>query len=247
MSREAHQKPHHPPSPHAAPVASPPTEKPPRDAHESVLQGQSAGREAEEKRSASSTQERVQQLERELHHMKDEQLRLLADVDNTKKRLHREQEAFVRYAAETMVRGLLPILDSLDQALVAVDKGTDHQAIRTGVQLIHRQFLSVLEREGVQRIPTVGERFDPHKHEAVAQVETTDGTVDETIVEEVQVGYTMHTKVIRPAIVKVAKKTTTSTQQSAVSTQKEQQSSHLRSGLGAEDSGPLPRAPNPKP
>ena len=77
-------------------------------------------------------------------------------------------------------------------------------AIVEGVRLIHRQLHGVLEQEGVKRIPTVGEPFDPHKHEAVAQVDATDGTPDNRIVEEVQVGYTMHGKVIRPAMVKVA-------------------------------------------
>ena len=177
----------------------------------------------------------VKRLEEELKRANDQYLRTLAEVDNAKKRLHREKEEHVRYASETVVRQLLPIVDSLDQALVAVDPSTrpanaglarlvpsaalgarqdsapaglrkqsDFDAIIKGVQLIHRQLLGLLEKEGVKRIPTVGERFDPHRHEAVAQVEAADGTPDDTVAEEVQVGYTMHGKVIRPAIVKVA-------------------------------------------
>ena len=111
----------------------------------------------------------------------------------------------MRYASETVVRDLLPIMDSLDQALVAVDKQADPQAIIKGVHLIYRQLLGLLENEGVKRIASLGEPFDPHEHEAVAQVETTEGTADDTVIEEVQVGYTMHGKVIRPAMVKVAK------------------------------------------
>ena len=153
---------------------------------------------------ASKTDE-LERLKHEVKQAKEQSLRALAEFENTKKRLHREQEAFVRFAAETVVRELLPIIDSLDQALVAVDKQSDPHAIITGVRLIYRQLLGLLEQEGVTRIPTVGEPFDPHKHEAVAQVETNDGTADHTIVEEVQVGYMMHGKVVRPAIVKVAK------------------------------------------
>lgn len=134
-------------------------------------------------------------------------LRALADVENTKKRLQREQEDLRRYAAETILRELLPIMDSLGQALVAVDKQSDPEAVTKGVHLIYRQLLGLLEKEGVQRIPTVGERFDPHRHEAVAQVEVDDHHAEGTVVEEVQVGYTMHGRVIRPAMVKVAKKT----------------------------------------
>ena len=197
----------------------------------------------------------VERLKEEAKHAKDQYLRTLAEFENTKKRLHREQEEFVKYAAETMVRELLPIVDSLDQALVAVHPSTrpanaelardsapaglrkqsDVDAIIKGVQLIHRQLLGLLEKEGVKRIATVGERFDPHKHEAVAQVERDDGTADDAIVEEVQVGYTMHGKVIRPAIVKIAKRIA------------DQTTSQDRSGLRVQGSGQTPRTRNPEP
>jgi len=136
----------------------------------------------------------------------DHYVRQLADLDNAKKRLQREREEFSQYAAEKVIRELLPILDSLSQALVAVDQQSDPQAVMQGVHLIHQQLLRLLEREGVRRIPTVGEPFDPHRHEAVAQVETAAHAADGTIVEEIHVGYTMHGKVLRPAMVKVAKK-----------------------------------------
>ena len=151
----------------------------------------------------------LERLKQEAQQAKEQYLRTLADFENTKKRLHREKEEFVRYASETVVRELLPIMDSLDQALVAVDKQADPQAVIKGVHLIYRQLLGLLDREGVKRIPTVGEPFDPHKHEAVAQADATDGASENTIVEEVQVGYTMHGKVIRPAMVKVAKTSAT--------------------------------------
>ena len=177
----------------------------------------------------------IERLKQEAKQAKDQYLRILAEFENTKKRLHREKEEFVRYASETVVRALLPIVDSLDHALVAVDPSTpppaggvagdsaprktgdvpeaaglrkpvDIQSVLKGIELIRRQLLGLLGKEGVKRIPTTGEPFDPHQHEAVAQVETSDGTADNTVVEEIQVGYTMHGKVIRPAIVKVAKR-----------------------------------------
>lgn len=159
--------------------------------------------------------DKVKALERALQETKEQYLRTLAETDNTRKRLHREREEFAKYAAETLVRGLLPIADSLSQAVVAVDKQADAQAVVKGVHLIYRQLLGLLEKEGVKRIPTVGEPFDPHQHEAVAQVDAGDGTPDDTVVEEIQVGYTMHGKVIRPAMVKVARKTAASHQESA--------------------------------
>jgi molecular chaperone GrpE len=141
---------------------------------------------------------------REAQELKDRYLRQLADLENTRKRLQRDQEQLTKFAAEGVIRELLPILDSLDQALVAVDRQSDAEAVVKGVHLIHRQLLGLLHKQGVVRIPTVGEPFDPHRHEAVAEVEA-DGATPESVVEEVQVGYTYHGKVIRPAIVKVAK------------------------------------------
>lgn len=160
----------------------------------------------------------IEQLRQEIARVNDRHLRTLAEFDNTRKRLQREKDEFARYAAEGLVRRLLPIVDSLDQALIAVKQQHDSGAVTKGVELIAKQLTGLLEREGVKRIATVGEIFDPHQHEAVAQVEARDGQRDHTIVEEIQGGYTMHGKVIRPAMVKVAKQSADSTQQTAEDT-----------------------------
>lgn len=149
----------------------------------------------------------VSKLHEQLKAAEERYLRAVADVDNTKKRLQREKDEFAKYATEAIIRDMLPILDGLDQALVAVDKQSDPQAVITGVHLIYRQLLGVLEKEGVKRIATIGERFDPHVHEAVAHVPADAQHPDGTIVEEVHVGYTMHGQVIRSAMVKVATNT----------------------------------------
>ncbi len=154
-------------------------------------------------------QQELSRAQEEMKRLNDQYLRMLADAQNIKKRLDREKEEFVRFASETMVRGLLPIIDSLDQALLAAQRSPDPQALTQGIRLIHRQLLTLLDQAGVKRIQTLGEHFDPHQHEAVAQVETKDAQTENRIVEEVQVGYRMHDKVIRPAMVKVAKKTVT--------------------------------------
>ena len=201
----------------------------------------------------------IERLRQEAKQAKDQYLRVLAEFENAKKRLHREKEEFVRYASETVVRELLPIVDSLDHALVAVDPSTpppaggvardfaprkvgdvpeaaglrkpvDIQSVLKGIELIRRQLLGLLEKEGVKRIPTAGEPFDPHKHEAVAQVETGAGTADNTVMEEIQVGYTMHGKVIRPAIVKVAKKSATGDKQQATSEEAKTEDDQKRTG-----------------
>lgn len=168
-------------------------------------QGSEAGKPAKAPEAGMDQAAEIERLKREVKEAKDQWLRALAECENTKKRLHREKEEFIRYASETVVRELLPIVDSLDQALVAVDKQSDPQSIIKGVHLIYRQLLGLLAKEGVARIPTIREPFDPHKHEAVAQVDASDGVKENTVTDEVQVGYTMHGKVIRPAMVKVAK------------------------------------------
>lgn len=150
-------------------------------------------------------QEELERLRQELAQAKEQQLRSLAETENARKRLQREKEEFARFAAEGLIWALLPVIDSLEQALATVDtQAGAHQAVITGIHLIHRQLHGVLQKEGVARIPTVGEPFNPNLHEAVAQVEAKSGVADHTITEEVQVGYTMHGKVIRPAMVKVA-------------------------------------------
>ena len=157
------------------------------------------------KREKAVLEEQLAQAKQEAAAAKEQYVREAAELENTKKRLHREKDEFAKYAAELVLRELLPIIDGLNQAVVAVDKRTDPQAVVKGIHLIYRQLLGLLEKEGVKRIPTVGERFDPHRHEAVEQVEPPQGVADGMIVEEVHAGYTMHGKVIRPALVKVAK------------------------------------------
>lgn len=148
-------------------------------------------------------------------------LRQMADVENLRKRLQREKEEFSKYAGEQLIRQLLPIVDSLDHALRAAQQQTDLAAMTQGMQLIARQLMDVLARAGVARIATIGQPFDPHQHEAIAQVEPDDHQADGTIVEEVQVGYVMHGKVLRPAMVKVAKTTAVSDQRAASSDREE--------------------------
>ena len=154
----------------------------------------------------------VEALQRQVAEANDQYLRAVAEFENTRKRLQREKDEFLKYAAEGLIRELLPVLDSLSQALVAVDKQSDPEAVVKGVHLIYRQLLGLLEKEGIKRIPTIGERFDPHLHEAVGHVPATDGQQEGTIVEEVQVGYTMNGKVIRPAMVKIAGESDDTTQ-----------------------------------
>ncbi|MHB1125803.1 MAG: nucleotide exchange factor GrpE [Bacillota bacterium] len=132
-------------------------------------------------------------------------VRLQADFENFRKRSRREQEQIVKFAAEKLIGGLLPVLDNLERALAASASQTeDLKSFVDGVEMIYRQLMAVLEREGLQPVSAVGQQFDPQFHEAVMQVSVEEGE-ENTVVEELQKGYTLGERVIRPAMVKVAK------------------------------------------
>lgn len=129
-------------------------------------------------------------------------LRCQADFDNFRRRTRQEREDLLKYASEKLIIELLPVLDNFERALAAADN--QGQDFASGVQMIHRQMQDVLAKEGLQVIAAVGEEFDPNRHEAVMQVESND-LVENTVAEEMLKGYMLQGKVIRPAMVKVAK------------------------------------------
>jgi molecular chaperone GrpE len=140
---------------------------------------------------------------REAADAQDRYLRTLADFDNFRRRVSREREEWRRQAQEEVLREILPALDNFDRALAAPGGAGPDGGFRAGVELIHRDFLKALERLGVRPFSTVGEAFDPLRHEAVGRTERTD-VADHTVVSEVQRGYTLHDRVLRPARVVVA-------------------------------------------
>jgi molecular chaperone GrpE len=138
--------------------------------------------------------------EAESHH--DRYLRAVAEFDNARKRAARDREESIRFAAESLVRDLLPVLDNFDRALEAARTDPAAAAWTAGVELIQRELLRVLEKVGVTPFSAIGERFDPGRHEAVARVVSDQPEM--TVVGETQRGYAMHGRVLRPAMVTVA-------------------------------------------
>jgi molecular chaperone GrpE len=136
----------------------------------------------------------------ELAQLKDRHLRLLADFDNFRKRAEREREERARYSLAEPLRDLLPVVDNLERALAARGSLDD---LRLGVEMISRQFEEVLRRFGVTAVASVGQRFDPRVHEAVSRVESP-GVEAPTVIDEMQRGYRLHDRVLRPAMVRVA-------------------------------------------
>ena len=133
----------------------------------------------------------------------DRYLRAVADLDNQRKRAQREREDYIRFANESLLRDILPVLDNFDRALGAARAGSEAQSLRAGVELIQRELLKVLEKFGVTPYSAVGQPFDPERHEAVQRVIKPDAP-DMTVVEEIQRGYVLNGRVLRPAVVVVA-------------------------------------------
>jgi molecular chaperone GrpE len=136
----------------------------------------------------------------------DKMLRLQADFENTRKRLEREKQDFVKFANEGIILELLNILDDLERTLdLAQHKHQDLAAFLKGVEMILTHLYEMLKGYGVKPIEAEGKLFDPHFHEALMQVENKE-LPEHTIVEELQKGYSMNDRVIRTAKVKVSKK-----------------------------------------
>lgn len=142
-------------------------------------------------------------LERERDEYKDLLLRKSAEFDNYRKRVERDRREMAQYAASEVLGGLLPILDDFERALGAPEAASP-EAYRQGVDLIYRQLIDFLAKRGVTPIETVGTPFDPNVHEAVTYEERP-GHADGEVVEEVRRGYKHGDRLLRPAMVKVAK------------------------------------------
>lgn len=144
----------------------------------------------------------VAKLRAERDQLLDRLARLQAEFENARKRSAREQQEFREYALTDAIKVLLPIMDSFERAL-HIGKG-DKSELRGGVELIYKQLQDALTKLGVRPIEAKGELFDPRFHEAIEMVETT-GSKDQQVLEELQRGYKLKDRLLRPAMVKVAR------------------------------------------
>jgi molecular chaperone GrpE len=180
-----------------------PTDRPARDEDEGTASNSEASTGVEELVSAEEQLLREkQQLVREKQELYERLLRKQAELDNFRKRMQREKEDFLQHATTDLVRALLPTLDAFERALKHRDANIPEQFYR-GMELIHKQLSDVLARAGLAPVETAGQMFDPHLHQAVETVESP-GHRDQEIVEELQRGYKLKHRLLRPAIVKVA-------------------------------------------
>jgi molecular chaperone GrpE len=159
---------------------------------------------------ASGAAPEVEKLRAERDALLDRLARLQAEFDNARKRAAREQQEFREFAAADVIKSILPILDSFERALKVAQNpprpggAPEPGEFRNGVELIYRQFQDALQKIGVQAISAVGQVFDPRVHEAIEMVDTTE-VADHHVIDEFQRGYKYKERLLRPAMVRVAR------------------------------------------
>ncbi len=146
----------------------------------------------------------LEEKEAEIAALKDKLLRMAADMENTRKRLERERNEAISFANENLLRELLSVIDNLERAIQHAEQDPESQGLLEGVKMTHKHFLDTLARFGCKPFDAKGKDFDPCYHEAILQQETDEHPAN-TVVQEFQRGYTLHDRLLRPAMVAVAK------------------------------------------
>ncbi|WP_411553257.1 nucleotide exchange factor GrpE [Paenibacillus lautus] len=145
----------------------------------------------------------LEKLQAELQEQQQRTLRVQADFDNFRRRTQKEKEDLGKYASSKLITELLPVIDNFERALQASEENPEFESFSKGVSMIFRQLESVLATEGLSAMKSAGEPFNPEYHQAIMQVES-DEYEEGIVVEEVQKGYMLKDKVLRPAMVKVS-------------------------------------------
>ncbi len=159
---------------------------------------------SQQKELIDALQKELEEKEKTKEEYLDYLKRLQADFDNFRRRVEKEKKDIIQFANEELIKKFLNVLDNLERAEDAAKKTNDIKALIEGIDAIIKQFKKILEDEGVKPIKSVGEKFDPNLHHAMAKVETNEYP-DETVIEELQKGYYYKSRVLRPSLVKVSK------------------------------------------
>ena len=167
-----------------------------------TAEGPSAGPEGAEP--APEDQDPLEVAKQEAVRLKEQLLRTAADYDNFRKRSRRDITDAERRGRDDFLREILPVFDNLERAVQHVEKASDVQSVAEGIQMVLRQLTDTLAKLGVERVPTVGTPFDPSMHEAVQHLPTSEHPPG-SVAAEVQGGYRAQDRLIRPALVVVAK------------------------------------------
>lgn len=159
---------------------------------------------------AKEMEKKIAEMEEEIKLLKDKYLRTLAEFENYKKRMEKEKQDILKFGTENLILHLLPFDDIFESVLKQMENKPSPEIIHKGVEMLKKEFTRFLESIGVKKIDTKGALFNPELHEASEIVEVeTDEYRDGEVIEEIRGGYFLNNRVIRPALVKVAKKSHT--------------------------------------
>lgn len=172
-----------------------------------TLEGVESAKEDESLESEATVQECEELLnekEEEVKRLQDRTLRLAAEMENTRKRLEREKLDGICFANESLLRELLSVLDNLERAIQHAADGADFESLLEGIRMIHKGLLDTLAKFGCKPFESEGSDFDPNLHEAVMQQEA-EGEAENKVLQELQKGYKLNDRLLRPAMVVVSK------------------------------------------
>ncbi|MDD3853749.1 MAG: nucleotide exchange factor GrpE [Syntrophomonadaceae bacterium] len=156
-----------------------------------------------EENNQDTLQTEINRLKEEASRNYDKYLRAVAEADNIRKRASREREEYLKYASIPIIKKILSVTDDLDRAIKMSVDNKDYDSLKKGLEIIARRMDEILEEEGVEYIDATGKTFDPQFHEPLVVESGTDHP-ENTIIEELQKGYILHGRVIRPSLVKVS-------------------------------------------
>lgn len=159
--------------------------------------------EVEAQDNAENTETEIDKLKSDYENLNNQYIRLAADFDNYRKRQAQERESLLKYGAEDTLKKLIEVLDNFDRGEKAIQDVEDCEKVKESFNLVHKQLTDALQKVGLETINCVGEEFDPNFHEAVMQTPTSEQP-EHTIIAELQKGYKLGDRVLRPALVNVA-------------------------------------------
>ena len=151
------------------------------------------------------TEEKTDEKDAKIAELEETVKRLYADFDNFRKRKEEEVASSRKYAVERIVIEIVPVIDNFERAISASEQSKNYDALKEGLQMVHKQLWNVLLKEGVSEIDCIGQPLNPEEHQ-VMQCEESDEHEDDTILKELLKGYKLHDRVVRPSMVVVAKK-----------------------------------------
>lgn len=172
-------------------------------ADEEKLAAENTETEIEEKIQEEASNSEINKLQEKFDTLNNQYIRLAADFDNYRKRQEQEKEALLKYGAESTLKKMIEVLDNFERGLKAIESVEDCDKVKECYNLAYKNFTDVLTKAGLEPIKAEGEEFDPNYHEVVMQTPTSDKP-EHTIIAELQKGYKLGDKVLRPTLVNVA-------------------------------------------